>query len=216
MILGIYGAGGNGKLVADLALYENEAESKWDKIIFVDDVVGVEEKYGLEVYTFSEVREKIKPQDIEMVISLGEPCDRELVFERIKEAGYSLGQAISPDAYVTKDVKIGEGVIIFNCSVGSDVILGDNVFVSEGALIGHDITIGPHGVIGARAFVAGHCQLGEQVYIGPCAVLRDRIKIEDTAVVAIGAVVFKDVSGNSIAIGNPARSMKKEEGYRIF
>lgn len=216
MILGIYGAGGNGKLVADIALYQNEAESKWDKIIFIDDVVGVKEVYGFEVFTFKEVCEIFSPQNIEIVISFGEPADRKLVFERIKKAGYSLGRVIAPKSVVTKDVKMGEGVIIFHSSVGSDVVLGDNVFVSEGALIGHDITIGPHGVIGARAFVAGHCQLGEQVYIGPCAVLRDRIKIEDTAVVAIGAVVFKDVSGNSIAIGNPARSMKKEEGYRIF
>ena len=40
--------------------------------------------------------------------------------------------------------------------------------------------------------------------------------MEDNAVVAIGAVVFRSIPGDVIALGNPAKNMKKADNYRIF
>ena len=44
MILGIYGAGGHGREVLELAEIINNKNSRWDKIIFIDDGGGGEEK----------------------------------------------------------------------------------------------------------------------------------------------------------------------------
>ena len=52
MILGIFGAGGNGKTLADAADIINGLMHKWEKIVFVDDVVGVKKHYTLDVYTY--------------------------------------------------------------------------------------------------------------------------------------------------------------------
>ena len=76
MILGIFGAGGNGKTLADAADIINGLMHKWEKIVFVDDVVGVKKHYTLDVYTYQEVKEQFSKDEIEIVISLGEPAKR--------------------------------------------------------------------------------------------------------------------------------------------
>ena len=216
MVLGIYGSGGNGTTIVD-GMYILGFDKIYKKIIFIDDVVGIKEVYGHEVYTFDEVKQTFSCDELEILISLGEPADRKMLFNKIKEEGYRLANGIiSPRANMPLRCKIGEGSILFDCTIGSDVIIGENTFVSENVIIGHNTVIGNHGIISAQAFVAGHCKIGDEVYIGPSSSIRDRLTIEDTAVVALGAVVLKDVSRNSIAIGNPARNIHKDENYRIF
>ncbi|MCR5670825.1 MAG: acetyltransferase [Butyrivibrio sp.] len=216
MVLGIYGAGGNGKTVVDLARYINRHKKTWDRIVFIDDVTQEKNVYNTDVYPFKEAIEIFDKNEIEYVISLGEPADREMLFNRLKENGCRMGTLINPNAWLPDDLKMGEGIILGDCTVGSDTYIGDNVFVSQDAVIGHDTNIGSHGVVSAGCFIAGHCNIGNKVYVGPRSALRDRIKVEDNAIIAIGAVVFKDVPGNVIALGNPAKHIKKDDNYRIF
>ncbi|SHJ28648.1 NeuD/PglB/VioB family sugar acetyltransferase [Pseudobutyrivibrio xylanivorans] len=216
MILGVFGAGGNGKTVVDAAQIFWGNTSRWEKIIFIDDVVGEKEVYQHEVFTYEEMKEKYSPDKIEILISLGEPSARKHAYDMIKHDGYRLGQLITPGSVLPQNYSFGEGVIILEADINSDVTVGDNTFISAEAMIGHDTIIGNDCIIGPRAFIAGHCNIGNQVYIGPNASLRDRINIEDTAVVSIGAVVFKNVTSDSIAIGNPSRSMKKTDDYQVF
>lgn len=216
MILGIYGAGGNGKTAVDLANVINNRSKKWDRIVFIDDVINEKTIYGVDVYTFEESVIMFSRDEISYVISNGEPSDREMLYNRLKELECRLETLINPDAWVPEGTIIGEGCILALCSIGSDTIIENNVVISQDALIGHDTKIGANTNISAGAFVAGHCNIGKNVYIGPRAVLRDRIDVEENAVVALGAVVFKDVPGTAIAIGNPAKHIKKEDGFRIF
>ncbi len=216
MVLGIYGAGGNGKTVADLARYIEREGKRWEKLVFIDDVTDQKEIYGIEVYSFEEALSIFSCDEIRFVISNGEPADRELLYRKIKGKNYKLETLVNPKAWVPEGTKIGEGCILGLCSIGSDTIIGNNTFISQDAIVGHDTLVGDNTIISAGSFVAGHCAIGNKVYVGPRAVLRDRIKIEDTAVIAIGAVVFKDVPGNMIALGNPAKHIRKEENYRIF
>lgn len=216
MILGIFGAGGNGKTLADAADIFNRLMPKWDKFIFIDDVIGVKEHYSLEVYTYQEVKDKFSKDEIEIVISVGEPSSRKKLHDMVKADGFKLGQVISPRAIMPIECKIGEGVILLDCVIGSDVVIGDNTFVSEDAIVGHDTVVGEDAIIGPKSFIAGHCRIGNGAYIGPCSIIRDRIQIEDTGVVAIGAVVFKTVYSKSYAMGNPARNMPKEDNFKVF
>ncbi len=216
MILGVYGAGGNGKTVVDLAHVINKKSKRWDRIVFIDDVTQEKNVYDTDVYTFEEAITQFNKDEISFVISLGEPADREMLYNKLKEHGCRFDTLVDPEAWIPGRTVIGEGCILSVCTVTSDTVLEPNVFVSQYAIIGHDTTIGANSIVSAGSFVAGHCKIGKNVYIGPRAALRDRIDVEDNAVVAIGAVVLKNVPGNVIALGNPAKYIKKEDGYRIF
>ena len=51
-------------------------------------------------------------------------------------------------------------------------------------------------------------RLGEHVWIGQNATILKGVTVGDNAIIAMGAVVTKDVPANSIAAGNPSRIVK--------
>lgn len=217
MILGIFGAGGNGKMVLDAANNMNVAKHIWSEIIFIDDVIGVSEYHGVKVYKFLEIQERYDSTQLEIVISVGEPEKRELIYNVVCEANYNFGRWIALDSEIDPSVQLGKGVIIGPLAyIGADTVIGNNVLVSRNAVIGHDTIIKDHGIVSAGAFIAGHCVIEERVYVGPVAATIDRLHIGKDSVIGLNAAVYKDVPVNHIALGNPARMIKREEGKGLF
>lgn len=89
--------------------------------------------------------------------------------------------------------------------IGSLARIGKDFYGAMGAAIGHDAVIGDHTRVGVSAFIGGHTVIGENAFIGSGAMLKDRIRIGDFSVVAIGSVVFSDVGDHTTVMGNPAR-----------
>lgn len=191
-------------------------EVKWDDIVFIDDVIGVNETYGVKVFTFEELKKEFKPDEIEIIITVGDPSSREMMYNRVKEAGYKLGTWIDPRADVADSVEIGEGVIITNSFIGSNIIIGDNSVISNMAMVGHDIVIGKHVNVSAGAFIGGHCNIGDKAFIGPKAALKDSLNIGAEAVIGLNAAVYKDVPDGMLAFGNPARNLTREKSDKLF
>lgn len=216
MVLCVYGAGGNGKTLIDLARMIEKEEHRWDEIVFVDDVTEEKEIYGLKVYRFQQICQKYGKDEVEYVITIGEPFYRKKLYDKVKSEGYTMPVLKNPHAVIPESTVIGEGTILANCYIGSDTVIGVNTIVSEKAVVGHDTSVGNHCNLSMGSFVAGHCQVGDEVYLGPMAAIRDRIEIGDTAVIAMSAAVFKNVGGDMIAIGNPAKCIRKENGYKVF
>lgn len=217
MILAVYGAGGNGKSVMDIAENVNQRSHFWEKLMFVDDVVQTDNVLGFEVMPFAAFSQKYAPTDeVEFVVSLGTPKDRKLVFERLDAAGYRFAQAVHPDAFISPSVKLGRGVIIAPCTILAEAVVGDNTIIYPEAMIGHNVELGNHNLVSARTFIGGYVQTKECAYIGALAALRDRITVGSNSVIALAAAVFKNVPDNCTAIGNPARMMPQNEGNKLF
>lgn len=215
MNLLIYGSGGVGKDVADLAWKINEVDRKWDNIYFIDDVRQEETHYGLKILNF----EQALPykEDSECVIGLGEPEYREELFNKCKKNGFHMATLVHPTANISKSVTIGEGVIILAfTSLTAGAIIGDNVLIQALSIIGHDIQIGSHSVIGVGVTPGGYVKVGEKAYIGMGAKIIEKLSIGDNAIVGMGACVYRDVPDAMVVMGNPARVIQKNDKHRVF
>lgn len=199
MILAIYCAGGLGREVIEFARSIN----RWENIIFVDDVTGEKIVSGADVFRFSEV-EQFRG-NLEFVIANGEPAVREILYNKVKNAGYPLGTLISPYCSILSKTEIGEGCILYDCVISTNVHVGPNVMMNGRVLIGHDTSIGAHCVLSALSFFGGDTHIGNRVYIAPGAMIKDRIRIGDDAIVSLGAVILRNVRAMSIMVGNPAK-----------
>ncbi|MCF2569062.1 NeuD/PglB/VioB family sugar acetyltransferase [Mediterraneibacter glycyrrhizinilyticus] len=209
MILAIYGAGGTGKAICDEVLRAEKERHTYEEVVFVDDVCGEKECYGLRVFTFEEVKETFQTDEIEFLIAMGDPAIKEKIFQNVEAAGYGFAVWIHPKADVSPSAKIGAGTYIDNCYIDNNVVLGRNVIVYPQAIIGHDTQIKDHCIVSVRTFMGGHCILEDQVYYGPCAAARDGIHIGKGAVIGVNAALYKDVPEYHTAIGNPARNMAR-------
>lgn len=210
MVLGIYGAGGTGMAIHDYLTRDHQNMRRFDKLLFVDDICTEKIFHGLNVLSFEKVKDSFKKDEIQFVIGLGDPNQREVLFNKIKEHGFELAKIIFSPTEIAPTAKIGEGCCIGkNCFIDNNVVIGRNIIVFPQTYIGHDTVVKDHSILSVRAFVGGHSVLDEKVYYGPCAVCKDKIHIGEGAIVGPGAAVYKEVPPYRTAIGNPARMIPR-------
>lgn len=217
MLLAIYGAHGLAREVYIIARKINQIDHRWSEYCFIDDINEITAVNGVQVYKFSELIKDRKKSDIEVVIAVGEPSVRDFMYYKVKDAGIGLATLIHPGVYIDETTKIGEGVVIAEgVTITANVEIGDNTYIQPHAVIGHDIKIGRHAVIGSNCQIGGGDCIGERVFMGFLSGTTDHISIGNDSIISAGAIVFKELPEGVIAVGNPARIMKKNETKRVF
>lgn len=215
MILAIYGTGGLGREVLEIV---NKINKTLDDIIFIDDINFGRNLDSIKVLSFEEAIRKYKNFELKFVIAVGEPELRRILFDKVVYAGYSFETLIHPTVDVPSGITLGRGVVIckqsvFNCK---DIIIGDNVYVQPHVVIGHDIKIGSHSIIAPLVCIGGATTIGECVYVGMLSAIRENLNIGDHSIIGMGSMVFRDIPEKVIAIGNPARVMRRNENNKVF
>jgi len=144
--------------------------------------------------------------------------------------------------FISEKAKIGENTKIWHFAyVGDNAEIGDNVSIGSLAHIDYDVKIGENTRIEGQVYLPPLSRIGKNVFIGPAAVLTNDpypmcdkmigVTIEDNAiigaravikagvtigknsVVAMGAIVTRDVPENSVVIGSPASIRYSREEY---
>jgi acetyltransferase-like isoleucine patch superfamily enzyme len=136
--------------------------------------------------------------------------------------------------YISKTAKIGKNVKIWHFAyVGNDTIIGDNVMIGSLTHVDYKVKIGDNTRIEGSVYIPPLTIIGKDVFIGPGAtftndpypmspkmvgvtvedgaiiasraVMKAGVRIGKNSVVAMAAVVTKDVPPDIVVIGHPAR-----------
>ena len=214
MVLGIYGYGGHGLEVEELARTINFKENRWEKIIFIDDTPSKVDNQ--KVFSFETILSTYSESEIEFMVGLGEPVLREKIFYKIKVRGYKLARLIHPLAVVAEDVEIKEGTMVSaHAFISVKVHLSENVLVQPMVAIHHECRVGKHSVIGTSVSMGGNSSIGDNSFMGLNSSLKQGVTVGNGSVVGMGAVVIKNVADKTTVAGNPA-VMIKEGDVRAF
>ena len=217
MKLAIYGSGGAGKEVFDLLQETPEEREKWDETVFIDDTMESGEYWSCRRFTFEDFRKEITPDQAKVVIAVGEPKAREDLYNRVKEAGYSLATLVHRLAFVSDTAKLGEGVVLQDgVRISPETVMGANTFVNHRSMIGHNCVIGKHCQISANVMIAGCVTIGDTVFAGVSSCIRDHTTVGEHTILSMGSVVLKDVRPYKIVLGNPAREMAENRDEKVF
>ena len=114
-------------------------------------------------------------------------------------------------------VKFGEGTEIGNHSTlsahnaitfGKDVLTGPHIFVSDHnhEYANPNIAVSKQGI---RCEKDSEVTIGEGTWIGTNAVIVGNVKIGRHCVIGANSVVTKDIPDYSVAVGSPARVIKR-------
>ena len=216
-ILAIYGHGGLGREVSELARCIQEKESRWQRTIFVDDLTQPNSLVDLDLLTFEEVQRKYSSDEIEFSIAVGEPAVRADLYESVSQRGYPLVALIHPSVTVPRDTSIGAGAIICQgCFISCGVVVGRNVLLQPNLSVGHDCNIGDHSVLSTFVSLAGACRVGARSYLGMSVPVKENTTIGDDVIVGMGSVVVRSIDSGVVALGNPARPMSVNDKKRVF
>ena len=134
---------------------------------------------------------------------------RKRLYSQVKSLNGNLPTIASPRAYVSKNVKFGEGVVVLhNAVINTNATIGDNCIVNTGSIIEHDCRIGRHSHIAPRATINGGCVILDDVLIGSSAVIIQGLSVGKNSIVGAGSVVIRNVTDSVLVAGNPAKKIK--------
>lgn len=92
--------------------------------------------------------------------------------------------------------------------------IGSNVAISRNVMIwdtdAHEII----DLEGKLSEVSKEVKIGNNVLIGNGTIILKGVNIGNDVVIGAGSVVTKDIPSNSLAVGNPAKVVKKIEGWK--
>ncbi|QVK20628.1 acetyltransferase [Mycoplasmatota bacterium] len=201
----ILGAGGHGKVVAEVACLSKE----WDEISFLDND---ESKSRLDWYPvvgkldeFVTLRDKYDYA----FVAIGDNLLRMRYIKLLMECGYKLPTLIHPTAVVSENTKIGEGTMIcVNSVINTGTVIGQGCIINTSSSIDHCCKIGDGVHISPGVNIGGTVTIDNYSWICIGSNVSNDIKIGNHSIISAGAVVLDDVESDVLVGGIPAEFIK--------
>jgi len=194
--IAIYGAGGHGKVVADIARLNG-----YDDILFIDDGMDGHLSFG----DFVQMK-----ADIPVAFGVGDAHIRAALYRKCLEYGLHVQTLIHPNAVLAEGVQIGEGTVVMaNSVVNSDTLIGKCCILNTSSVVEHDNRIGDFVHISPKAACAGDVAIGDYTHIGMGSCIIQGITVGRECVVGAGSVVIDAIGDRILAYGNPCKPVKE-------
>ena len=198
----ILGAGGHGRVVADVAL-----ESGHRSIAFLDDAPDAPRPdLGIPVLGPLRLAEDLMQDWPSACVAIGNNARRQQLFATLRAAGFSLPTLVHRSAVVSRFAKLGDGVVVAaGAVINAGASIGDACIVNTGAHIDHDCVLGEATHVAPGATLSGCVVTGMRTWLGTGCAIKQGVRIADDALVGVGAAVVCDLLSAGTYVGVPAR-----------
>ena len=190
----IIGAGGHGRVVADIA-----KACGYKEILFLDDADRI-----LAVGKVSDFA-KYK-DDASFVVAIGNSKIREKIQSQLLDYGCEIVTLKHPLAVIGSNVLFGIGTVVMpGVVINNGSRIGDGVILNTSCSVDHDNVIGDYCHVSVGAHLAGTVHVKEHTWIGAGAVVSNNINVCNECMIGAGAVVIKNIEESGTYVGVPAR-----------
>ena len=197
----IIGAGGHGKVVADVA-----GRNGYSSIVFLDDNNALSTWGGYPVV--GEIA-RFWEYDRDFFVAIGNPEVRRRVQEALLSAGKSVPTLIHPAAVIGENVSVGAGTVIAaGAVVNPGAVIGDGCIINTASSVDHDCVVEDFVHVSVGAHVAGTVHIGQSTWIGAGAVVSNNLSVCGGCMIGAGAAVVKDITESGTYVGVPAERIK--------
>ena len=199
----VYGAGGHGKVVADVCRCAGHSV-----LGFLDDAEGCEARRVLDlpVHQATAWQTSSAAHDCHIALGIGDNRYRRQAAERCAQWSIPLLTAIHPRAVIADDVTLASGTVVMALAViNPGSVIGQGAVINTAAIVEHDNRIGDFAQLTGNAITGGNVTIDTEAFIGLGAAILPGITIGARATIGAGAVVIRDQPADTIAVGVPAR-----------
>lgn len=132
-------------------------------------------------------------------------------------SGSQIGSGVRLKAGFNGKIHIGRNVLIDDysfVSAQSNITIGDETMIAAHVYIvdfNHifPLNLSKKNIGSEKGYTRKEVSIGKYVWIGANAIILPGVTIGDGAVIGAGAVVTKNIPKNAVAVGNPAKILRK-------
>lgn len=203
-LLLIWGAGGHGKVVLDIA----RSTGPFQRIVFLDDDPAKGGRFCDCLLLGCSEDELFRFHGSAFVVAIGDNRTRARCFSQALKKGLLPAALVHPSAIIAPSARIGAGTVVMpGVIVNAGAVIGENCIVNSGAIVEHDCRIDDHVHISPRGVLGGGVSVGPLAHVGIGAVVLPRAIIGEESVVGAGAVVLREASAHRTVVGVPAKTL---------
>jgi sugar O-acyltransferase (sialic acid O-acetyltransferase NeuD family) len=201
----IIGAGGHGKVCADIAIRMN----RWKDISFLDDNEELKELLGLKI--IGKTKDFVQYlNESDFFVGIGNNLLRESVQSDLKRNSANIATLIHPGAVIGGMVNIKEGTVVMaggviNCST----TIGKGCIINTCTSVDHDSTIEDYVHISPGVNICGSVSIGRISWLGVGASVINNVSICSGTIIGAGSVVITNIDNPGTYVGIPATLQKK-------
>ncbi len=200
----IVGAGGFGREVYGLIKWMNSIKFRWNIKGFINDVPTDLKMKKIDVPVLGTIRDWRPSEDEVFAMGVSSPAGKETIAGILKPRGAIFETLISPGVLLAPSAEIGEGSIVTApASIGDCAQIGRFVNIAA-SMVGQDAEIGDFSTTTGYANIT-NAKLGKRVFVGSHAVILNKRKVGDDAIVLAGSIVFHNIKPGTKVWGNPAK-----------
>jgi sugar O-acyltransferase (sialic acid O-acetyltransferase NeuD family) len=195
---------GAGNVGGFLALNQNLFEDSFNIIGFLDDDKDKQGKVYWNIPVLGVIDQIEKYQNVSVVIGLSNPLAKKKILEKIGK-NFNFPNFISNKAWISNEVVIGKGVIIYpGVSINHESEIGNFVVINMNCAIGHNSIIHECCSLAPGVNFAGFTYVESYVEIGIGVSTIQKIKIGEGSRIGGQSIVITNVEKNTTYIGVPA------------
>ena len=201
----IIGAGGHGKVVADIAKLNG-----YEEIVFLDDDISKKQN-GLYLVVGKINDYKKYRNQYDFFVAIGNNEIRKKITEKMLREHIFQINLVHPSAVLDATVILSEGIVIMaNAVVNAGTKLSRGVIINTSATVDHDCIIGQYTHICPGVHIAGNVVIGSNVWVGIGTSIINNLFICDDCLIGAGSSVVNDINEYGTYIGIPARRKVKK------
>lgn len=205
----IFGAGGHGKVIADIL----ERKEEYNLLGFLDGGKEVDSEF----FGYGVLGDESYLKDNNVygcIVAIGDNWIRSVVVEKILIVSPNITfiNAIHPSAQIGRCVSLGSGnVVMANSIINSDTEIGNHCIINTKSSIGHDNSVGNYVTFAPGTTVGGNGSFGDFSTISLGANIIHGINIGEHTVIGAGSTVVNNIESYSVAFGTPAKITRKRK-----
>lgn len=205
----ILGAGGHGKVIAELA----ELSNKFDNISFLDDNKIGSSILGQAVIGKFNDYINLQKEFKSAFVAVGNNALRLELTHKLLSLGYSIPTLIHPNSIISKHSFIDIGTAVMaGAVVNASCKIGKACIINTSCSIDHDCNIEDGVHISPGAHVSGTVNIACCSWISTGASIINNISVGSNSIIAAGATVLSDVPSNVMVAGTPAEIKRIYKG----
>ena len=169
------------------------------------EYLGDPELMGVPVIAYEDIADHYAPADHHFFVAItyfGLNKVRARLYQKTRELGYRAASYVSPEAFVWKNVELGEHCFVFEKAVIQPfATVGDNVIFWSGCFIGHHSKIASHCFVAAHSAINGTATVGEYSFLGSNSIIANHVNVAENCIISAGSHVMSDVEPDQIVLG---------------